>query len=112
MKLQIPGFEKSRLVFLYHKPVNHTETELKNWFDSHLRQIAMKLETDIAKDKKGEYPHAGRQTFEKRGKITYVLLDKNHSRFDISDKNMLTTQDIMDLDDKTIEALMRAAGKE
>ena len=81
---------------LFHKPVNHSEADLKKWFSSRLEQITENLEKDINKDKNGEYPHAGVQTFEKRGKITYVLLDKNHSRFDVSDKNKLTTQDIID----------------
>jgi len=81
---------------LFHKPVNHSEADLKKWFSSRLEQIAVNLEKDINRDKNGEYPHAGAQTFEKRGKITYVLLDKNHSRFEISDKNSLGTQDILD----------------
>lgn len=81
---------------LYHKPVNHTKADLKKWFNSRLQEIAKNLDTDINKDKDGEYPHAGVQTFEKRGMITYVLLDKNHSRFEISDKNALTRQDLLE----------------
>lgn len=83
------------LLALYHKPVNHSEADLKKWFSSRLEQIAEKLEKDIDKDKNGEYPHAGVQTFEKHGKITYTLRDKNHARFDVSDKNKLTRQDII-----------------
>jgi hypothetical protein len=81
---------------LFHKPVKHTETDLQKWFSSRLEQIEKNLEADIDKDKKGEYPHDGIQSFEKRGMITYVLPDKNHSRFDISDKNALARQDIVE----------------
>lgn len=81
---------------LFHKPKHHTETELKQWFSVKLSEISTTLEEDIEKDKKGEYPHTGKQSFDKQGKITYVLFDKNYSRFDISDKNMLRSSDIMD----------------
>lgn len=80
---------------LFHKPQQHSITELKNWFGSKLLDIAANLEKDIEKDKQGEYPHAGRQSFDRRGSINYVLLDKNYARFDISDKNALSAQDIM-----------------
>lgn len=86
------------IIFLafYHKPVNHTDAELKKWFSGRLQKIAENLDADIDKDNKGEYPHAGAQTFNKHGKITYVLLDKNHARFDISDKNSLSRRDILE----------------
>ena len=79
----------------FHKPVNYSETDLQKWFSSRLERIAATLDSDIDLDKRGEYPHAGKQSFEKRGSITYILLDKKGARFDVSDKNMLTKQDIM-----------------
>lgn len=83
---------------LFHKPQHHSEADLKKWFSSKLVEIAKNIETDIEKDKSGEYPHAGKQSFDKRGAITYVLLDKHYSRFDVSDKNMLSLQNIKETD--------------
>lgn len=83
---------------LFHKPHQYSTAELKNWFSSRLSEIAAGLEADIEKDKQGEYPHAGRQSFDRRGEITYVLRDKNLARFDISDKTALSAQDIMTTD--------------
>lgn len=83
---------------LFHKPQNHSEAELKNWFGSKLSDIAAGLEEDIEKDKKGEYSHAGKQSFDRRGMIIYVLRDKNQTRFEVSDKNEISSQDIMETD--------------
>ena len=83
---------------LFHKPLNHSDSELKQWFGSKLSDIAAGLEDDIKKDEKGEYVHAGKQSFEKRGKITYVLHDKNYARFEVSDKNNISVQDIIETD--------------
>jgi Cft2 family RNA processing exonuclease len=83
---------------IYHKPHNHSEAELKKWFNSKLSDIADNLESDIKKDKEGEYVHAGKQSFEKRGAINYILRDKNHARFEISDKNNISVKDIMATD--------------
>jgi hypothetical protein len=81
---------------IFHKPQNHTDAELKKWFSSKLSDIADRLEADIVKDKEGEYPHAGKQSFEKRGVITYILRDKNYARFDVSDKNDIGLREIKD----------------
>jgi hypothetical protein len=83
---------------IFHKPQDHSEAELKKWFSSKLSDIADNLEGDIEKDKEGEYVHAGKQSFEKRGVINYILLDKNYARFDVSDKNNIRLKDIMDTD--------------
>mgnify|MGYP001828968250 FL=1 len=80
---------------LFHKPKNHSEAELIKWFSSKLSDISIRLEDDIEKDKKGEYAHTGKQSFDKRGTIIYVLHDKNYARFDVSDKNNLSVKDIM-----------------
>ena len=81
---------------VYHKPSHHSEAELQKWFSTRLMEISNNLDDDIEKDKQGEYRHSGKQSFEKQGAITYVLFDKNYARFDISDKNNLNSQDIMD----------------
>ena len=83
---------------IFHKPHNHSDAELKKWFSSKLSEIADNLEADIKKDEDGEYAHAGRQTFEKRGAIDYVLRDKKYARFDVSDKNNISVKDVMDTD--------------
>jgi hypothetical protein len=83
---------------IFHKPQNHSEAELKKWFSSKLSDIADNLEGDIEKDEAGEYAHAGKQSFEKRGVINYVLRDKKHARFEVSDKNNISVKDIMDTD--------------
>ena len=83
---------------IFHKPHNHSDAELKKWFSSKLSDIADNLEADIKKDKEGEYVHAGRQSFEKRGAIDYVLRDKKYARFDVSDKNNISVKDVMDTD--------------
>ena len=80
---------------LFHKPYRYTESDLKKWFSSKLIEISMNLEKDIEKDKKGEYVHAGLQTFDKRGAITYLLVDKHYARFDVSDTNSLSKVDIL-----------------
>ena len=51
---------------LFHKPKNHSEAELIKWFSSKLSDISINLEDDIEKDKKGEYTHSGKQSFDKR----------------------------------------------
>jgi hypothetical protein len=83
---------------IFHKPHDHSDAELKKWFSSRLSDIADKLEADIKKDEAGEYAHDRMQSCEKRGVIDYVLRDKRYARFDVSDKNNITVQDIMDTD--------------
>lgn len=81
---------------VFHEPKNYSEAELREWFSSRLSGVADNLEDDISRDRAGEYPHAGKQSFEKRGAITYILRDKNYARFDVSDKNDISVKDIMD----------------
>ena len=83
---------------IFHKPQNHSEDELKKWYSSKLSDIADNLESDIRKDKEGEYAHTGRQSFEKRGLIDYILRDKNNERFEVSDKSSISAKGIMDTD--------------
>ena len=79
---------------VFRNPQHHSEAELKKWFSTKLTEISTQLENDIEKDSNGEYPHAGKQSFTRRGAITYVLVDKRYARFDVSDKNALSAQDI------------------
>jgi hypothetical protein len=105
---------------LFNKPKHHSESDLKKWMSSKLAEISLSIERDIQKDKDGEYPHAGKQSFVRRGEITYLLVDKHGTRFDISDKNALNSDDIMEtsgyktLSDKakTMNLLVRLEEKE
>ena len=81
------------LVF-FHKPKDETAPEIKQWLSSQLKKISANLAHDIELDKKGHYPHEGKQSFEPRGTITYTLLDKNLSRFELSQFTELAPQDI------------------
>lgn len=93
---------------LFNKPQHTTTEQLKNWFSRELADIAANLEQDIEKEIRGEYPHADRQTFNNRGMITYLLLDKNKMRFDISDKYALSSSDITSTEGyKTLIAKIR-----
>jgi len=79
---------------LFHRSKQETVPELKHWFSNQLISISKNLEKDIELDKQGHYAHPGRQSFEPRGSITYTLLDKNLSRFELSQFNELTSGDI------------------
>ena len=81
---------------LFHNPQHYSEAELKKWFSSRLSTIAENLQHDIDRDKKGQYPHSGKQSFDRRGVITYQLRDKHYARFDVSDKNNISRQDIIE----------------
>ena len=79
---------------LFHRPKQETTAELKQWFSSQLVIISNGLEKDIELDKQGHYPHSGRQSFEPKGSITYTLLDKSQSRFELSQFSELTSEEI------------------
>ena len=79
---------------LFHKPGHETVPELKQWFSTRLEAISEKLEQDIVQDRQGHYAHPGKQSFQPKGSITYTLLDKNLSRFELSQFSELTPQDI------------------
>ena len=79
---------------LFHRPRQDTAAELKQWFSDQLVIISEGLENDIALDKQGNYPHTGKQSFTPKGSITYTLLDKNRSRFELSQFSELAASDI------------------
>ena len=85
-------------LLLFHKPQFASDADIRSWFSSKLDDIAEGLERDIEKEKRGEYPHPGKQTFDSRGMIVYTLLDKDYARFDVSDKNAISVLDIMETD--------------
>jgi hypothetical protein len=77
-----------------HKVKDDSVPELKSWFSNQLLSISDNLEKDIELDKQGHYAHPGRRSFKPRGSITYTLLDKNLSRFELSQFSELTPADI------------------
>jgi hypothetical protein len=79
---------------LFRRPVEETPAQLTHWFSEQLVKISETLEQDIALDKQGHYPHSGKQSFEPKGSITYTLLDKGSSRFELSQFSELTHRDI------------------
>ncbi|UCB53885.1 MAG: hypothetical protein JSW45_07905 [Thiotrichales bacterium] len=79
---------------LFNKTEQETLPELKHWFSNELARISAGLEQDIEQDRRGHYPHPGRQSFEPKGSITYTLLDKDMSRFELSQFSELTPGDI------------------
>jgi hypothetical protein len=82
------------LLVFYHRPEHDSVAELKNWFSAQLAAISADLENDIERDKQGHYPHPGKPSYRAKGSITYTLLDKNLSRFELSQFNELTAKDI------------------
>jgi len=51
----------------YHRPIQETSAELKQWFSDQPVIISEGLEKDIALDKQGHYPHSGKQSIEPKG---------------------------------------------
>lgn len=79
---------------IFHKSKDETVPEIKQWFSGQLIKISDSLPDDIEQDKRGHYPHAGKQSFEPKGSITYIMIDKNNSRFELSRFSELTSEDI------------------
>ena len=78
----------------FHRPKQDSVSEVREWLSAQLIKISENLANDIEQDKRGHYPHPGRQSFEPRGSITYTLVDKNMSRYELSQFSELTTRDI------------------
>lgn len=74
---------------------NEKQTQdLLKWISHHLIQISQQLETDIAKEKQGFYPHPGKNEYQKKGQIEYVLKEKSGDRLEVSEYGLLTVEDI------------------
>ena len=78
----------------FHKAKDESVPELKSWFSNQLLSISDNLEKDIELDRQGHYAHQGKQSFRPQGSITYTLLDKKLSRFELSQFSDLTSADI------------------
>jgi len=78
----------------FHRPEHDTVAELRQWYSTQLAAIGENLENDIELDRQGQYPHPGKQSLAPRGSITYTLLDKNLSRFELSQFSELSAVDV------------------
>ncbi len=72
--------------------------DLLAWINHQLTQINQTLGTDIENEKKGFYPHPGKQEYQSKGEIEYLLLDKQGKRLELSRHDLLTLQDIKSTD--------------
>lgn len=79
---------------IFHRPEHDTVAELRQWFSNQMASIGRNLEEDIELDRQGQYPHPGKQSFAPKGSITYTLLDKNLSRFELSQFSKLSSADV------------------
>lgn len=82
------------LLALYHRPEHDSVAELKKWFSAQLTAISADLANDIERDQQGQYPHPGKPSFKPKGSITYTLLAKNLSRFELSQFSELQAEDV------------------
>ena len=82
------------LLALYHRPEHDSVAELKKWFSAQLTAISADLANDIERDQQGQYPHPGKPSFKHKGSITYTLLAKNLSRFELSQFSELQAEDV------------------
>ena len=76
---------------------SHDEQERKDlirWLDFHIAQISQQIESDIEKEKKGFYPHDGKTAYSSKGFIEYELREKTGQRLAISERSLLTLDDI------------------
>jgi len=68
--------------------------ELIRWLDHHLKQLSDQVIADIENEKKGFYPHQGKTGYSSRGYIEYVLKEKTGKRLEVSERSLLTLDDI------------------
>jgi len=76
---------------------NNDEQERKDllkWLDFHIAQISQQIESDINKEKKGFYPHSGKTGYSSKGYIEYELKEKTGQRLLVSERSLLTLNDI------------------
>ena len=72
--------------------------DLLKWLDFHIAQISQQIESDIAKEKKGFYPHSGKTSYSSKGFIEYELQEKTGQRLEISQRSLMTLNDIKNTD--------------
>ena len=68
--------------------------DLLKWLDFHIAQISQQIGSDINKEKKGFYPHPGKTGYSSKGYIKYELKEKTGQRLLVSERSLLTLNDI------------------
>jgi hypothetical protein len=68
--------------------------DLLKWLDFHIAQISQQIENDIQNEKKGFYPHPGKTEYSSKGYIEYELKEKTGERLLVSQRSLLTLNDI------------------
>jgi len=72
--------------------------DLIKWLNHHITQISQQLESDIEKEKKGFFVHSGKTEYSSKGYIEYELAEKTGKRLEISERSLLTLDDIKSTD--------------
>ncbi len=68
--------------------------DLLKWINHQLIEVSMEIEEDINKEKRGFYPHHGKEDYQSKGYIDIELKEKNGDRLDVSSHSLLTITDI------------------
>ena len=72
--------------------------DLIKWLNHHIAQITQQIETDIEKERKGLYVHPGKTEYSSKGYIEYEFVEKNGKRLEVSERSLLTLNDIKSTD--------------
>ena len=72
--------------------------DLIKWLNHHIAQISQQIESDIEKERKGFYVHPGKTEYASKGYIEYELAEKTGNRLEISERSLLTLDDIKNTD--------------
>jgi len=72
--------------------------DLIKWLNHHIAQISQQIESDIEKESKGFYVHLGKTEYSSKGYIEYQLVEKTGKRLEISERSLLTVDDIKNTD--------------
>ena len=92
-KIVLAGLAAGLLYLIFfRRPHQPSGQQLLDWIEHRLDAISNELEHDIELEKQGQYPHEGRHDFERKGAITYTLLDEQDVRVDFSEH--ITLDDI------------------
>jgi len=68
--------------------------DLLKWINHNLSQISQHIEADIEKEKQGFFVHEGKTDYQSKGTIHYTLKEKTGKRLEVSERSLLTLDDI------------------
>ncbi len=68
--------------------------DLIKWLNHHISQISQQIENDIEKEKKGFYVHPDKTEYTSKGHIEYELAEKTGKRLEISERSLLTLDNL------------------